>query len=371
MRLELVDAAERVREKIARAKQAIAAHQDFDWYPYNSLSNVPNLERLIGDQGNPILEAARQQGVVDLGCGDGDLSFVFEQLGCDVLAIDHQGPNHNGMRGVRALARELQSKVEIREMDMDGNESLGDRCFGLGLFLGALYHLKNPFSALEELAKRCRYCLLSTRVARCYPDGSEMPSQWPIAYLLGSDELNHDKSNYWIFSNAGLARLIERSSWDVTASMNIGDTEHSDPNSLKHDERAFRLLRSHHSLRNVDLVDGWHSATPRGWRWTRGRFSAVTHRLPGGAGNTLVMHGFVPPEVMSTRRTIQLSIEVDHRPVEPMVFDRSGLFTISRNLASPVSGTSALVTCRLDGVLTLADEPGEEFGIVVESLDIH
>jgi len=36
------------------------------------------------------------------------------------------------------------------------------------LFLGILYHLRNPFYVLEELARRTTHLLLSTRIARRY-----------------------------------------------------------------------------------------------------------------------------------------------------------------------------------------------------------
>ena len=80
----------------------------------------------------------------------------------------------------------------------------------MAVLLGVLYHLRNPFYALEELASRASYCLLSTRVARRFPDGSVMPGGVPLAYLLGERELNADETNYFIFSEPGLRTLLQR-----------------------------------------------------------------------------------------------------------------------------------------------------------------
>ena len=67
------------------------------------------LEPLIGD--HPVL---------DLGCGDGDLSFLFESLGCRVCAIDNPPTNYNRMAGVEALKTALDSSVRIESLDLDG-----------------------------------------------------------------------------------------------------------------------------------------------------------------------------------------------------------------------------------------------------------
>jgi hypothetical protein len=56
--------------------------------------------------------------------------------------------------------------------------------------------------------------------------------------------MNDDPTNYWIFSDAGLARLVDRTGWTVRAAMNVGDTTASRPDSNDHDERSFLLLES-------------------------------------------------------------------------------------------------------------------------------
>src|SRR5271168_1932876 len=118
------------------------AHPGFEWYRYQSLTNLTHLKKLLAGTEASVLEAARQRGVLDIGCGDGDLAFLFETLGCHVDAVDHSVPNHNGMRGVRFLAKELGSSVGIHDIDLDTQFTVPQERYGLAVFLGILYHLK-------------------------------------------------------------------------------------------------------------------------------------------------------------------------------------------------------------------------------------
>src|SRR5215469_9669930 len=214
------------RESLRRAKAQSGA--GFEWYRYDSLSNVSHIaEFLTAD----LESAARHKGVLDLGCGDGDLSFYFESLGCEVTSVDHPGPNHNGMRGVRLLRKVLNSRIDLREADIDSHFPNFERRFGLCLLLGVLYHLKNPFYVLENIAAIADFCILSTRIARNFPKIGRIPERVACAYLLGPGELNQDNSNFWIFSEAGLKRVVERSGWRVIDEFSVGDTVHSDANS--------------------------------------------------------------------------------------------------------------------------------------------
>ena len=80
----------------------------------------------------------------------------------------------------------------------------------------------------------------------------------PVAYLLDADELNADNSNFWIFTETALRRLLQRAHWRVLAWHNAGNLKASDPNTLENDERAFCLIESTWGEIGVTLVDGWH-----------------------------------------------------------------------------------------------------------------
>jgi tRNA (mo5U34)-methyltransferase len=163
-------------------------------------------------------------------------------LGYPVDLIDYAPTNWNGMRGVRELGARLDSSARIHEMDLDSQFDLPNERYGLVLLLGILYHLKNPYFVLEKLASHTRYCLLSTRIARFA--GDKDVSAQSVAYLLRPDECCNDSTNYWIFSETGLRRIVERCGFRIVAMRTIGDTVASNPSDSEHDERAFLLLES-------------------------------------------------------------------------------------------------------------------------------
>jgi choline dehydrogenase-like flavoprotein len=209
----------------------------------SATSDHPNgLANSSGVLGRYLMDQAGDKPVLDLGCGDGAVAFFMESLGARVHAVDNAATNYNGMRGVRALKDSLGASLEIHEMDLDGRFALPDAQYGLAFFLGTLYHLKNPFYALEAVARKTRYCLLSTRVARFTPGGAVDFHDLPMAWLLDDREANADSTNYWIFSEAGLRRLLGRAGWNVLAWTTSGDTRLSEPSSETADERAFCLL---------------------------------------------------------------------------------------------------------------------------------
>ena len=93
--------------------------------------------------------------VLDIGAWDGFYSFEAERRGASrVLAIDMPSWGHGGWgtkAGFDLAHRVLQSKVESRVMDalQLSPEEIGT--FDLVLYLGMLYHMKNPVLALEKV----------------------------------------------------------------------------------------------------------------------------------------------------------------------------------------------------------------------------
>ena len=137
---------------------------------------------------------------------------------------------------------------------------------------------------LEALARRTEYCVLSTRVTRFAPDRKTSLHALPVAYLLDEAEANDDSTNHWIFSEAGLRRLLKRTGWEVRDYLSTGNTFLSDPASGAGDERAFCLLESRFAslMRSLELVAGWHAVEDGRWRWTERRFSVVLWRQASG-----------------------------------------------------------------------------------------
>jgi hypothetical protein len=165
--------------------------------------------------------------------------------------IDNPPTNWNGLRGAQLVKDATRSKVQILESDLDSQFRLPEN-YEVVFFLGILYHLKNPFRILEQLSSHARYCFLSTRIMRWSkpaPDSGsdeqrELLEHLPVAYLLGPQECNNDATNYWIFSDAGLRRILDRTGWNIRDYLIVGDTQEADPFTHEHDARAFCLLES-------------------------------------------------------------------------------------------------------------------------------
>ena len=56
------------------------------------------------------------------------------------------------MKGVRFLKELLKSSIMIHDINLDAMNCLPEKKYGLVIFLGILYHLKNPFGVLENLS---------------------------------------------------------------------------------------------------------------------------------------------------------------------------------------------------------------------------
>lgn len=225
------------------AKKSELAPPDF-WYPYDIMSNIWALFNVLTGENRTVFDRFGDLPILDIGAADGDLAFFLESLGHKVQIVDYGPTNYNQLKGARLLRDGLGSSVEIHEVDLDSQFNLpGDR-HSVAFFLGILYHLKNPYYALETLARKTRYCFISTRIAAFTPDKQTHVSQIPMAYLLDAGEANNDPTNYWIFSETGLRRILDRTGWDVLDFGKLGNTADSDPVTSDGDERAFCLLES-------------------------------------------------------------------------------------------------------------------------------
>ncbi len=336
----------------------------FEWYPYDTLSALSHLDGLLTGKRRTILNGRGR--MLDMGSQDGELAFFLESLGYEVVAIDHPRYNHNGMRGIRALKAALGSGIEIHEMDVDRPFTLPHDTYDLVCFLGILYHLRNPFYVLEELARRTTHCLLSTRVARRFPDGAPMPANVALAYLVGADELNRDESNYFIFSEAGLRLMLERSHWRILDYVSVGNAALSDPVHPDRDERAFCLLETQYTrLANLELLSGWHESEETGWRWAERRFAA---RVPVAAERcTLIMNVYLPPDSLRRLGPVTLEATVNGAPLLRAVFDSPGLSTYVRELET--TGDLELIF-QTDKALLPDEDDSRERALIVTSIEV-
>ena len=321
---DLAAAAAKFRSKLARLKREHAS-PEFAWYPYDTFSVFPVLTGMLTGERRTLLSLADTDSVLDVGCGDGALSFFLESCGLRVTAVDNAATNHSATAGFRTLAAALNSSVEFVDRDVDAGLSLSGRTFGLAVCLGLLYHLKNPYLLLETLARHARHCLLSTRIAQVTTSGVSIERE-PVAYLLDPLEANRDPTNFWIFSEAGLRRILDRAGWDICDFATTGYDRGSNPAAGDRDQRAFCLLASKlpDPWLGCDLEGGWHEMENGSWRWTERVFGV---RVPPSASETptLRLRFTLPDAVMRETGAVRLRATVDGERLMDREYDSAGV----------------------------------------------
>ena len=370
---EIAHQAEAFKQKLAKLKSQLG-QKEFPWYPHDSLSNMGTLNRTLTGRFRTLLGELKDPLVLDIGCADGDLAFFLESLGFRVTAIDHPPTNFNGMRGIRKLKEVLHSNIEIVSADLDARFELPPGRYDVAFFLGTLYHLKNPYYLLELLSQHARFCFLNTRVARFAPDGTDI-RKIPVAYLLAQDELNRDWTNYWIFSEAGLKRLLYRTGWEVCNYLTVGDTRRSRPDTLENDERACCLARNRRFTDpglTVRFLKGWHELEEDAWRWTERCFSVEIPVTEKGAPAVLELN-FVYPDALKARPgSLRIKARIQDAPLPEVEYSDAGQQVYRAQVPARLLRKSAVrAEFELNQALPPDAKDLRERGIIVSSVALH
>jgi hypothetical protein len=201
-----------------------------------------------------------------------------------------------------------------------------------------LYHLKNPFYVLEQLAQLAHYCFLTTRIVQKTPGGADIGRE-PLAYLVQPGELNEDATNYWLFSEAGLHRLATRAGWTICQCHSTGFHGGSDL-SADRDERACCLLRSRVMCGSrIRLLSGWHRLEQGAFRWTEQRFSAIV-RQPVRSGARLHFRFVLARELLDSPLT--LTALADGIALTPATYSEPGEKVYNATLPDALLGKEEL-----------------------------
>lgn len=166
--------------------------------------------------------------VLDIGARDGFFSFELERRGADVMAIDYMDPSVSGFDVARELlgARVACEVCNLYDLSPDRHGT-----FDVVLFLGTLYHLRDPLLALDRIWDVCRddaTLALETQVldnalvvgggrmralAQIDPDLREAC----LMQFYPGDSLNGDASNYWAPNAACVRGLLRDAGFATTA----------------------------------------------------------------------------------------------------------------------------------------------------------
>ena len=356
---DLIARAVEFQGALHRTKSEIAL-PDPGWYPWDSFGTVTLLDGLLTGPRRFLDAILGADPVLDVGCGDGDLSFFLESLGYRVCAIDTPPTNFNRMAGVNALKTALDSSVRVEAIDLDRGFQIPIRRCGLALFFGILYHLKNPYGVLESLASHARYCLLSTAITRFAPDQTGV-NHLPVAFLAGGDGLRGDGTNYWIFSESGLRTLLDRTGWEVCDWM-VSAAEDSVLWEGQRDERVICLLRSRafDAPPATQLIAGWHVLESGAWRWAERRFSLTV--APGDRRVALkvsVPVSLAPPLTLTAR--VAGEVIATHELPAP------GDYECAQHIPA---GPEVIVEFEVDRALMPDATDGRERAIAVRDIEI-
>jgi 2-polyprenyl-3-methyl-5-hydroxy-6-metoxy-1,4-benzoquinol methylase len=367
----LVHAAKEFQIQLQLLKNSLP---EVEWYRHPSLSALEHLDATLTERRRYLLNLIGEGPVLDIGCGDGDLSFFLESLGCKVRAVDYSPTNYNRMRGVRRLKEALGSSVEISELDLDSQFQLPpDARYTAVFLLGVLYHLKNPFYVLEMLANHAGYCFLSTRIAQWTPDKRVNLARLPVAYLLKKAEANSDSTNFWIFSDAGLRELCDRTNWEVCDYSTFGNSTDSDPVSADGDERAFCLLRSKVVAATdlgTELISGWYGLEPGGWRWTQKRFSIAFPNPARGAEGRIELAFWLHDMILDALGAVTVRGSVGACGLPPQTFRIPGLYTYQARIpAEALKEDRVTVDFEVDKALPPGATDLRELALAVVSVE--
>ena len=138
----------------------------------------------------------RGKTVLDIGCWDGDFSFLCESRGATVTPVDtfqyrdfvrsKYGIELKGGEGFRTAARLLGSGLKLKRCDFSTLRGT----FDIALFFGVLYHERHPLLALEHLARLTKeYAVVETHYVRS--------GDRPLMRFYSGSSLNQDPTNYW------------------------------------------------------------------------------------------------------------------------------------------------------------------------------
>ena len=157
--------------------------------------------------------------VLDIGARDGFFSFELERRGAKVLAIDYFGPT---ITGFAIASKLLGSRVRYEVLNVYDLSPATHGKFDIVLFLGVLYHLRNPLLALDRIRNVCQdrlwlesqvidnaFLNMSTGEMLALDTIAPLMKETPIMQFYPRDELNKDGSNWWAPNLACLTAMLE------------------------------------------------------------------------------------------------------------------------------------------------------------------
>ncbi|WP_309627525.1 class I SAM-dependent methyltransferase [Brevundimonas sp.] len=144
--------------------------------------------------------------VLDIGAWDGFFSFEAERRGAArVLATDNfcwSGPGWGTRQGFEYAHHKFNSGIEALDVDPTELDPARIGTFDVVLFLGVLYHVKDPLRIIEIVSS------VAADTVVCDTETALDMFQEPVMrYFLGS-EMNGDPTNFWAPNKACMEAMF-------------------------------------------------------------------------------------------------------------------------------------------------------------------
>lgn len=165
--------------------------------------------------------------VLDIGTADGFMAFEVEKRGAEeVVGIDYRKPTSSGFAIASTILGSRVRHVIENVYELDPAKY---GLFDMVLFLGVLYHLRNPllaFDRVRSLMKPGALLFVETQLldnSVLLSDGSTKPleiispelTDTAIWQSYSKGRLNNDATNKWVPNMTGLKEAIEDAEFEV------------------------------------------------------------------------------------------------------------------------------------------------------------
>lgn len=150
--------------------------------------------------------------VLDIGCRDGFFAFEMEARGAEVVAIDYAGVDVTGFSVVSQIKN---SKIKYFTENVYALDPKKYGVFDIVLFLGVLYHLRNPMLALDQIQQLMKpdgLLLVETQIST---NPQLLAMDVPAWQFYPGTNLNNDATNKWAPNIAGFKATVEEAQFRI------------------------------------------------------------------------------------------------------------------------------------------------------------
>ncbi len=149
---------------------------------------------------------------LDIGCRDGFFAFELEHRGAHVIGLDYADPDETGFSIASQLVGSEVTYIVDNVYNLDPEKH---GTFDLVLFLGVLYHLRNPMLALDRIRSITGCDGLLFVETQLPIDRGIRHTNTPAMQFFPRSELHGDPTSKWAPNLPGLRAVVEESQFEV------------------------------------------------------------------------------------------------------------------------------------------------------------